>query len=362
MSTPRDIEQPIIPAFEEYIRQGDVSQRERAENWQVAIGLQAVDNLHVSDYLRQTAEEHIAGNITQEEVEGRIAAYYKTEEGRKEETDTDEADMVSARIVKALSRKSFTLSPSYYAAIHKELFSGILPYAGTYRDFNITKKEWVLDNDTVLYGDADYISQTLQYDFGEEKKFAYRGLTPKNIVAHFAAFIAGIWQIHPFREGNTRTTAVFAILYLRQLGYKVDNTSFKTHSWYFRNALVRANYHNVTKGIDYNPLYLERFFRNIILGEKNELKNRYCHILWKEEAGNDPKDDPKELTERQTLILNLVKENNRITIQEMTQKAKVSEKTIKRDIRHLQDLNLLTRTNGRKSGYWQVNQQGIGKG
>lgn len=364
MSTPRDIEQPIIPAFEEYIRQGDVTQRERAENWQVAIGLQAVDNLHVSDYLRQTAEEHIAGNITQEEVEGRIAAYYKTEEGRKEETDTDEADMVSARIVKALSRKSFTLSPSYYAAIHKELFSGILPYAGTYRDFNITKKEWVLDNDTVLYGDADYISQTLQYDFGEEKKFAYRGLTPKDIVAHFAAFIAGIWQIHPFREGNTRTTAVFAILYLRQLGYKVDNSPFKTHSWYFRNALVRANYHNVTKGIDYNPLYLERFFRNIILGEKNELKNRYCHILWKEDEikstlqstlQNTLKGTPKRICE-------MLAQNPTLTISEVAEQLNLNRRGVAKHFANLQAKGILYRVGPDKSGHWEVNSLGIRKG
>ncbi len=356
MGTPRDIEQMVIPEFEKYLRTPEPSVRERADNWQVAIGLQAVDNLHVSNYLRQTAEEHIVGNITQEEVEGRIAAYYKTEEGRKEEADTDEADMVSARIVKALSRKSFTLSPSYLAAIHKELFSGVLPYAGTYRDYNITKKEGGRDNDTGLYGDADYISQTLQYDFGEEKKFAYRGLKPQDIVSHFASFIAGIWQIHPFREGNTRTTAVFAILYLRQLGYKVDNEPFKVHSWYFRNALVRANYHNVTKGIDYSPIYLERFFRNILLSEKNELKNRYCHILWEEIVQNDPKDDPKELTERQKVILNLIRDNSGITIQEMTQKTKVSEKTIKRDIRQLQDWGLLSRSGGRKIGHWEVHK------
>ena len=97
-----------------------------------------------------------------------------------------------------------------------------------------------------------------------------------------------MWQIHAFGEGNTRTTAVFTIQYLRSLGFDVDNDQFARHSWYFRNALVRANYHNIAKGIDYSPIYLERFFRNLLLGEQWDLRNRYLHIHPTEEWREQP--------------------------------------------------------------------------
>lgn len=276
-----------MSTFDEYIRQGEPDQRELAAAWQTAIGLQAVDGLHVSRYLKETASQHIEGTISQEEVERRIAAYYQTEGSREEEAGTDEADMVSSRIVKVLGSNTFTFSPSHYASIHRQLFTGILPHAGTYRDYNFSKKEWVLNNASVLYGAADYISETLNYDFGEEKKYSYKKKKPEEIIAHVASFIAGIWQIHPFREGNTRTTAVFAIQYLRSLGYELDNSAFEQHSWYFRNALVRANYDNLPAGITHTTEYLELFFRNILLGEQNELKNRYLHVDWKKATPQD---------------------------------------------------------------------------
>lgn len=270
--------------FETYLREGEPSQRERAANWSIATGLQAVDGLKVSNYLRQTALDHVEGKLTHDQVEQRITAYYQTEEARQEAEGTDEADMVSTRIARLLEEKAFTFSPSYYAAIHRKIFSGILPHAGTYRDYNISKREWVLDNDSVIYGSANFIDDTLRYDFSEEAKYKYRGKTIDQVISHIASFVSGIWQIHPFREGNTRTTAIFTIKYLRQLGYHIDNEPFAQHSWYFRNALVRANYHNVEKSIDPTTEYLELFFRNILLNEHNELKNRYLHIRWRKDS------------------------------------------------------------------------------
>lgn len=362
-----------MSTIEEYIIQGEPSQRELAEAWQTAIGLQAVDGLHVSRYLKETASQHIEGTISQEEVERRIAAYYQTEESRAEEAGTDEADAVSSRIVKVLGSKTFTFSPSHYASIHRQLFSGILPHAGTYRDYDISKKEWVLNNASVLYGAADYISETLRYDFGEEQKFSYKKKKPEEIIEHVASFIAGIWQIHPFREGNTRTTAVFAIQYLRSLGYKLDNKPFEEHSWYFRNALVRANYDNLPAGITRTTEYLELFFRNILLGEHNELKNRYLHVDWKEtsksQSANQSADsalqsistedskshfDTLDLSLEEKMILNAIAADPYIKQQQMTKLIHKSIATVKRITIGLQEKGILRRSNGKRDGYWTI--------
>ena len=264
--------------FEEYITQGEPGRKERAENWQVAIGLQAVDGLKPSRYLLQTAQDHIEERIGIDEVDRRIAAYYQTEQGRHEEAGTDEADGVSARIARLLAEDAFTFSPAMLAAIHRRLFEGILLRAGRYRQNNIKKKEWVLDGASVLYSSCDMIAATLDYDFEQERLFSYKGIDLPRVVRRISNFVSGIWQIHPFSEGNTRTTAVFTIKYLRQLGYRVNNDPFKEHSWYFRNALVRANYKNAMKGINYSPVYLERFFRNLLLDDQWDLRNRYLHI------------------------------------------------------------------------------------
>lgn len=266
--------------FEEYLRQGEPDSATRADLWQVAIGLQAVDGLKPSDYLIETAQKHIIKEYTLDEVDFRISSYYQSAESRKEAEGTEEADVVAARITRLLSEKKFTFSPAMLASIHRALFSGVLPRAGKYRNYNITKKEWVLDGDTVLYAPADMLSETLAYDFEQEKKFSYRNLDEKAVAAHLAQFVSGIWQIHPFGEGNTRTTAVFTIKYLQSLGFDVDNASFKQHSWYFRNALVRANYRNLQKGVERTTEYLQLFLRNLLMGEHNELRNRYLHIRW----------------------------------------------------------------------------------
>ena len=163
-------------------------------------------------------------------------------------------------------------------AIHRHLFEGIFSHAGQIRDYNITKNEWVLKGATVLYASAGSIRETLEYDFSQEKIFDYKNLNIDEAIRHIARFVSGIWQIHAFGEGNTRTTAVFTIKYLHTFGFNFSNETFANHSWYFRNALVRANYNDLTKGVYATTEFLEKFFRNLILNEQNELKNRNLQI------------------------------------------------------------------------------------
>ena len=191
---------------------------------------------------------------------------------------TEEADKVSSRIAEILSETAFSFSPNEYISIHRKLFQGIYNHAGKIRDYNITKKEWVLDGATVMYGSASELRATLEYDFSREKDFSYKGLSMDEIIHHLAVFISGLWQIHIFGEGNTRTTAVFFIKYLKALGFAATNDIFAENAWYFRNALVRANYTNLQKGIHETTEYLELFLRNLLLNEQNELQNRNLHI------------------------------------------------------------------------------------
>ena len=265
--------------FDEYIRQGEPEQRERAEAWRVAIGLQAVDGLQVSDYLRETARKNIEGDITVDEARELVKQYYIKKTAHDEgNEDKEEADRVSANITKILSSETLDFSAKGFIALHRRIFEGVFKHAGKLRDYNIIKKEWVLEYDTVRYLNWEDLHRSLEYDIEQERGFSYKGISSDELIAHITRFVSGIWQIHAFGEGNTRTTAVFAILYLRDLGFKVDNDMFAQHSWYFRNALVRANYRNAVEGIDYSPVYLERFFRNLLLGEQWDLRNRYLHI------------------------------------------------------------------------------------
>ena len=280
MAKKKDIENPYIPEFEKYLRTPEPSVRERADYWRTAIGLQAVDQLTVSDFLKQTAQEHIEGQISADEAEQRIKAYYQAKEIRLPDDDEkEEADKVAMNITKLLSEQSFTFSVAGLASIHRQIFKGVFKHAGQFRDYNITKKEWVLDGDTVLYASCTQLQATLEYDLEQEKQFDYSNLALPDAIRHIAAFVANIWQIHPFREGNTRTTAVFTIKYLRSIGFQnIDNTLFEQHSWFFRNALVRANYKNARLGVNNSPQYLERFFRNLLMGEQMPLHNRDLHI------------------------------------------------------------------------------------
>ena len=270
--------------FDEYIRQGEPAQRERAEAWRVAIGLQAVDGLKTSEYLQETARRNIEGEITIDEARELVKQYYITKTTHdKDDEDKEEADRVSGNISKLLQTDAFTYSVAGFAAIHRAIFEGVFKHAGRFRDYDISKKEWVLRGDSVLYGRWQDLRMAIEYDLEQERQFDYSGLNKDKIVEHLAKFVAGLWQIHPFGEGNTRTTAIFTIKYLRSQGFSVNNDMFERHSWYFRNALVRANYRNLNKGIGYEPLFLVRFFRNLLLGEDNILKNRYMMI--------DPPDD-----------------------------------------------------------------------
>ena len=282
-----------LQGLEEYIRQGEPQKQERCRAWQTAIGLQEVDGLKTSPYLLDTARKHIEGDITIDEAKQLIDSYYKSQTGRREMEDnrTEEADKVSARITELLQEQTFNFSPAQYAAIHRRLFEGIFKFAGRIRDYNITKREWVLRGETVYYASADTISETLEYDMRQEREFRYDGLSIDEAIKHLTCFCADLWQIHAFGEGNTRTTAVFMIKYLKTLGFKVTNDLFATHSWYFRNSLVRANYSNLQEGITETTIYLERFFRNMLLSETTQLRNRELHLDW-----NASKEEQSEKT------------------------------------------------------------------
>ena len=277
-------EKELYINFDEYIRQGEPEKRERAEAWRVAIGLQAVDGLKTSEYLQETARRNIEGEITIDEARELVKQYYVKKTAHDEgDEDREEADRVSSNISKLLQTDAFTYSVAGLSAIHRAIFEGVFKHAGRFRDYDISKKEWVLQGDSVLYGRWQDLRMAIEYDLEQERQFDYTPLDKDQMVEHLAKFVAGLWQIHPFGEGNTRTTAIFAIKYLRSQGFSVNNDLFERHSWYFRNALVRASYRNLQKGINYEPLFLVRFFRNLLLGENNTLKNRYMMIDGPEE-------------------------------------------------------------------------------
>ena len=265
--------------FKEYLRESEPNKAHKGYAWSTAIGLQAVDGLKPSKYLIDTAIQNIEGKITMKEAQSLIDSYYEERPVHlSDDARTEEADKVSSRIAEILSESAFSFSPNEYISIHRKLSQGIYNHAGKIRDYNITKKEWVLDGATVVYGSASELRATLEYDFSQEKDFSYKGLSMDEILHHLAVFISRLWQIHIFGEGNTRTTAVFFIKYLRTLGFVATNDIFAENAWYFRNALVRANYTNLQKGIHETTEYLEVFLRNLLLNEKNELQNRNLHI------------------------------------------------------------------------------------
>ena len=265
--------------FKEYLRESEPDKAHKGYAWSTAIGLQAVDGLKPSKYLIDTAIQNIEGKITMKEAQNLIDSYYEERPVHLSDDErTEEADKVSLRIAEILSETAFSFSPNEYIAIHRKLFQGIYNHAGKIRDYNITKKEWVLDGATVMYGSASELRATLEYDFSQEKDFSYKSLSMDEIIHHLAVFISRLWQIHIFGEGNTRTTAVFFIKYLRTLGFAATNDIFAENAWYFRNALVRANYTNLQKGIHETTEYLELFLRNLLLNEQNELQNRNLHI------------------------------------------------------------------------------------
>lgn len=294
--------------FESYIRGREPDKKEKASAWKTAIGLQAVDGLQTSDYLKDTAIKHIEGDISIDEVKNLINGYYQSKSARTpKDEETEEADKVSANIAKILNEQSFAFSVTGFISIHRRLFEGIFKFAGKIRDYDITKKEWILHGDTVLYVNSEDLHKALEYDLEQEKYFSYKGLSIDNIVTHIAKFVSGIWQIHPFGEGNTRTTAVFIIKYLRSIGFDVNNDLFADNSWYFRNALVRANYRNIRKGVEPDMSFLILFFRNLMIGENNELKNRTMIITPPQQVDRTSTEQaPSKLTEQLSTSVSVI--------------------------------------------------------
>jgi len=338
--------------FEEYLRQGEPNKVEKAKVWKMAIGLQDVDGLKPSSYLIETAKKNIEGDISIEEVKQRIDNYYKQHPVKNHENRTEEADKVSARITEILGEKTFTFSPVEYLSIHRRLFQGIYNQAGKIRDYNITKQEWVLNGETVLYASAESLKATLEYDFQQEKAFNYSSLNQQEIIEHITSFISSFWQIHVFGEGNTRTTAIFLIKYLHKLGFnEVSNDLFADHSWYFRNALVRANFEDLSKGIHKTEKYLIRFLLNLLLNENHLLKNREMHIQNIDTVSDTV--NPQNDTVNDT-VLNLIRQNNKITAVKISELLNISLSTVKRKIKKLKEKSIIERVGSDKTGYWKI--------
>ena len=310
---------------------------------ETGIGLQDVDNLKNSSYFINESERYIKGEISLLELENIISSYYKSKP--QEEERSEEADKIAIRIAKILSDDSFTFTVGQLISIHKQLFDDVFSHAGKIRTYNFIKKEWVLDGASVWYGDYRELESTLQYDFDVERRFDYSRLSMDEIIEHLAIFISNLWQIHAFEEGNTRTTAVFVIKYLRSLGFDVTNDTFAKHAWYFRNALVRANYKHIRKGIFEDRSYLIKFLRNLLLNENNPLNNKELHVRAISKNNN--------VTKENRIVL-LMAENPNIKIDEIALKLGVSVRTTKSLIATLEQDGVVKRINGKKYGYWEV--------
>lgn len=337
----------------EYIKQGELVEQEKAKNWETAIGLQDVDGLKPSDYLLKTAKDHIEGKIDISEAKDRINNYYK-ENDEHSVQGSEEADKVSVRITEILSEKAFNFSPTELLNIHKRLFTGIYDGAGKFRNYNFTKEEWILNNDTVTYSSYESIKETLNYDFEQERLFLYKDLGFDESLKHLCRFISNIWQVHPFCEGNTRTTAVFLIKYLRTFGFDVDDDIFANNSWYFRNALVRANYKNYHKNVFEDISFLEKFFYNLLGNANYELKNRYMHIDYVGDINNVDQIDRYTLEEK--AIIDIIKSNPMIKQEEIALRINKSIRTVKNYMITMQEKGLIERKNGKKNGEWVVNE------
>lgn len=347
--------------YSEYLIQGEPDKRDRVRNWMTAIGLQDVDGLTPSNYMLEIVRRNIEGEITIDEVSQLVDEYYTTQEGLKQEARTLEADKVAVRIAQLLSHQTFGLGSNYLALIHRTLFEGIYKFASIYRDYNISKKELVLKGESVRYEHAPLILPTLKYEFEQEGNFSYDNLTMDEMVKHISRFIANIWQVHPFGEGNTRTTAVFTIQYLKHLGFKVTNEVFADNSKYFRNALVRANYSNIQYGIKETTEYLERFFRNLLMGEKNELKSRYMIIgtLWKQESTQENKESTqeKEKSTQETTaerIIEEIRKNPFTTRKQLSEVIGITPDGIKKQLDKLKKVGKIRHVGATKKGHWEI--------
>ena len=259
----------------EYEEKYKSSNYEKQLQWDMAIGLQEIDNLKPSKYLEKLLEENIEDNLTIEEVEKELREYYIEKENKDEINHNElECDFVSVRIVELLNEDKFELSVSYLKYIHKFLFQDVYDFAGNFRQKDFSKHEIILNNDSVAYGDYKTLTKSLEYDISLEKEKNYQEMNIVEVINNITKFSSNIWQVHPFREGNTRTTAVFIEKYLINLGYNVDNSLFKDKSIYFRNALVRSNYFNNSLNIKEDSSYLIKFYENLLLGKNNNLHSK----------------------------------------------------------------------------------------
>ena len=369
--------------FEEYIRQVEPSAKESADAWKTAIGLQEVDGLKPSSYLLETARKNIEGDITIDEVRQLLDSYYRNKTTRTAQDDsTEEADKVAANIKKILSSKTLAFNTNGFISIHRRIFEGVFKHAGEIRKYDISKKEWVLKGDSVHYLNWEDLHRALDFDIQQERDFSYKGLTEEEKIKHITYFVSGLWQIHPFCEGNTRTTAVFTIQYLRSIGYTVDNDMFANHSWYFRNALVRANYKNSALEIDYDTTYLEKFFQNLLLGTKHDLKNRYMvidaptYFITDDEPLNqvnepqnntdiinsvdsnggqkNKKVDRKSGQKTRESLLNLIATNSKITSTQMAENLGINRSAVSKHLKKLQEENIIKREGPDKGGQWII--------
>ena len=310
---------------------------------ETGIGLQDVDHLKNSSYFLQESERYLKGEISLDQLDDIVNSYYKSKSAVGDRSE--EADKISIRIARIISDDYFTFTVGQLLSIHRILFEGILEHPGQLRTYNFSKKEWVLDGASVIYGDYRELEATLQYDFDTEKRFDYSRLSIDEIIEHLAIFIANLWQIHVFEEGNTRTTAVFAIKYLRSLGFDVTNDTFAKNAWYFRNSLVRANYTNLQKGIHQDRTYLIKFLKNLLLNENNRLENKELHVVPLSSEFNETKE---------AKLLCLLKGNPTMRTDELAMKLGVSLRTIKSIIAALRKDGKLERVGGKKYGHWNV--------
>ena len=359
----------MIDDFREYYEATEPGRRERAYAWATAIGLQDVDRLKPSSYLIETAKRNIEGEITQEQARQIVDAYYESKAAHDVPPDTKEADKVAARMIGVINSPTFTFSPTYYLGLHQRIFEGVLPNAGEMRTVELMKREWVLNGDSVQYGPSFLIEKSLKDVFAEERRFSYKGLSEDAFVMHFASFISAVWQIHPFREGNTRTVALFSIKYLRSLGYEASNDLFAEKSWFFRNALVRANYENVRLQVEKTQLPLEEFFKVLLFGYELELKNRFLRVgqeygtkpaeaitgLHRQDDGvNDGANDGAKsvLNPTEEKAIKAILRNSRLKASELAKALGVKQRQAERVIASLKRKAGLKRRGADKNGEW----------
>ena len=264
----KDLDSSMNPYQEKIKPKGYIKQLQ----WDMAIGLQQVDNLTPSKYLKQISEKNILGELTIKEVEQSLREYYTTKEKQKDINNNElECDFVSMRMVELLDQDNFKLSVDYLKYIHKYLFQDVYEFAGEFRKIDFSKHEKILNNDSVAYGDCKTLTESLEYDISLEKNKNYKDMNIVEVIKNITDFTSNIWQVHPFREGNTRTTAVFIYKYLNSLGFNQNISIYKNKSSYFRNSLVRSNYFNNYLNIKEDKSYLIKFYENLLLGKNNNL-------------------------------------------------------------------------------------------